>query len=45
MSAGGYDALLAKADGALWGVGDNAVGQLGDGTYGDRTTPVLSLLP
>jgi alpha-tubulin suppressor-like RCC1 family protein len=32
--------LFLKSDGSLWGMGDNAAGELGDGTNVDVTTPI-----
>jgi len=41
--AGGEEHSLAlKADGTVWAWGGNSAGQLGDGTYTRRTTPVQS---
>ena len=40
VSAGGYHTCAVKTDGSLWCWGGNDYGQLGDGTYTDRTTPV-----
>jgi alpha-tubulin suppressor-like RCC1 family protein len=39
-SAGERHSLFVKTDGSLWGLGDNASGQLGDGTTTPRTAPV-----
>ncbi len=46
VSAGGYYAsgvhsLFLKEDGTAWAAGNNASGQLGDGTTTDRPTPVM----
>ncbi|MCG2679100.1 MAG: hypothetical protein L6455_03910, partial [Kiritimatiellae bacterium] len=39
--AGGIDHSLAlKENGTVWAWGDNAFGELGDGTSEDRLTPV-----
>jgi hypothetical protein len=40
VSAGGYHTCAVKTDGSLWCWGRNDYGQLGDGTYADRNTPV-----
>ena len=38
--ATGYGhSLFIKSDGSLWGMGDNADGELGDGTYSNRYYP------
>ena len=39
-SAYGNYSLALKSDGTMWGWGENGVGQLGDGTYTNRSTPV-----
>jgi alpha-tubulin suppressor-like RCC1 family protein len=39
MAAGGMHSLALTADGGLWGTGQNNVGQLGDTTTSDRSTP------
>jgi alpha-tubulin suppressor-like RCC1 family protein len=36
----GEHSLFLKGDGTVWAVGDNQVGQLGDGTTTSRTSPV-----
>jgi len=33
--------ILLKDDGTLWGIGDNDTGQLADGTFENRSQPVL----
>ncbi len=40
LAAGASFTLALKADGTLWGWGLNSSGQLGDGTFTQRTTPV-----
>ena len=35
----GYHSLFLKSDGSLWGMGLNANGPLGDGTYNDTNRP------
>lgn len=40
VSAGLYHTLALKADGTVWSWGGNSNGQLGDGTYTGRATPV-----
>ncbi len=37
ITAGGMHSLALKSDGSIWGVGDNEVGQLGDGTTTDKS--------
>ncbi len=37
---GGGHALILRADGTVWAIGDNAYGQLGNGTYTDSDVPV-----
>ena len=40
FSAGGDHSRFVQADGSLWAMGRNHVGQLGDGTTTDRSSPV-----
>ena len=40
IAAGSRDSIALKADGTVWAWGNNADGQLGDGTTSIRTTPV-----
>jgi alpha-tubulin suppressor-like RCC1 family protein len=40
IAAGYLHSLFLKNDGSLWGMGDNAYGQLGDGTYSNTNLPV-----
>lgn len=40
VAASSSHLLLLKSDGSVWSMGDNAVGQLGDGTVTRRETPV-----
>ena len=40
VSAGGNHSLFIKQDGSLWAMGINSSGQLGDGTNGNKSTPV-----
>ena len=40
LSAGGDHSRFVQADGSLWAMGRNHVGQLGDGTTTDRASPV-----
>ncbi|MBF0197433.1 MAG: hypothetical protein HQL32_06970 [Planctomycetes bacterium] len=40
VSAGYEHSLILKSDGSLWATGDNGYGQLGDGTYDDKISPV-----
>ncbi|WP_379134193.1 RCC1 domain-containing protein [Paenibacillus sp. sgz500958] len=40
VSAGYGHALAVGVDGSLWSWGDNSTGELGDGTFISRTTPV-----
>lgn len=40
LSSGHAHSLALKKDGTVWAWGDNEIGQLGDGTTEQRTTPV-----
>ncbi|MBT0663490.1 chitobiase/beta-hexosaminidase C-terminal domain-containing protein [Geobacter pelophilus] len=40
IAAGKYHTATLKSDGTVWTWGDNVNGQLGDGTYLDRSSPV-----
>lgn len=40
ISAGDMHTLAVRSDGTLWAWGSNAFGQLGDGTFDDRLSPV-----
>ncbi|MBS0630964.1 MAG: immunoglobulin domain-containing protein [Verrucomicrobia bacterium] len=40
LSCGGNSLLFTKADGTLWGLGANGVGQLGDGSGSNQSSPV-----
>ncbi len=40
LAAGGDFTLAAKTDGTLWGWGLNSSGQIGDGTFSNRTSPI-----
>jgi len=40
MAAGDNHSLFVTVDGKLWAMGNNDYGQLGDGTYTTRNTPV-----
>ena len=39
-SPNAYDSVAVKTDGTVWAWGRNDLGQLGDGTTTERTTPV-----
>ena len=43
IAAGGYHSMALKDDGTVWAWGNNAYGQLGDGTYANKSTPVQVL--
>lgn len=45
IAASGDHSLALASDGTLYAWGGNAVGQLGDGSTSDRTTPVAVSLP
>ena len=40
ITAGHHHTIALKQDGSLWAWGLNEYGQIGDGTYTDRNTPV-----
>jgi alpha-tubulin suppressor-like RCC1 family protein len=40
IAAGYRHSLFLKSDGSLWGMGDNAYGQLGDGNFNNTNQPV-----
>jgi len=40
ISAGGGNSFVIMPDNSLWGWGENSFGQLGDGTFEERHTPV-----
>ncbi|MEK7078973.1 MAG: hypothetical protein AAB929_02785, partial [Patescibacteria group bacterium] len=40
IAGGGDHSIALKDDGTVWAWGSNAYGQLGDGTWNDRNTPV-----
>jgi hypothetical protein len=40
VAAGGYHCVVVKQDGTVWTWGYNRYGQIGDGMYTDRPTPV-----
>ena len=39
VTGGGADSLFLKSGGSLWGMGENAAGELGDGTYSNTDRP------
>lgn len=41
VSAGRYSTVAIKTNGTLWAWGDNIIGQLGDGTTANRSSPVV----
>ena len=43
ISAGGYHTIVQRTGGEVWGYGHNLYGALGDGTFVDASSPVLSL--
>ncbi|MBK6994107.1 MAG: hypothetical protein IPH31_03990 [Lewinellaceae bacterium] len=40
VAAGGFHTLAIKTDGSLWAWGINDSGELGDGTYANKNSPV-----
>lgn len=40
IAAGGYHSLAVRTDGTVWAWGNNSYGQLGDGTFTNRTRAV-----
>lgn len=44
-AAGSRHTLAVLADGSVWGWGANASGQIGDGSFSARSTPVLVQMP
>lgn len=40
VALGDYHAVALQTDGSLWAWGNNSVGQVGDGTFADRSLPV-----
>ncbi|MEV5984906.1 Ig-like domain repeat protein [Streptomyces sp. NPDC052051] len=45
IAGGGYHSLALTSDGRVFGWGLNTEGELGDGTFTNRNTPVETLLP
>jgi predicted CxxxxCH...CXXCH cytochrome family protein len=45
IAAAARHGLILKADGSVWGWGDNNYGQVGDGTNIDRSAPVQVVAP
>ncbi|MFD7264036.1 hypothetical protein [Streptomyces sp. NPDC059874] len=45
LEAGTHHSVALRADGTVWTWGSNAGGQLGDGSFSDRTTPVRVCAP
>ncbi len=45
IAAGRYHTISLRTDGTVWTFGRNTEGQLGDGTWTDSWTPVMSWLP
>jgi alpha-tubulin suppressor-like RCC1 family protein/uncharacterized protein YkwD len=45
IAAGIFHSLALKNDGSVWAWGDNASGQLGDGTTSDQSEPVKLFIP
>ncbi len=42
LAAGGFHSMWIADDGLIWATGYNGAGQLGDGTYTNRTRPVVT---
>ncbi|MCL6591934.1 MAG: putative Ig domain-containing protein [Firmicutes bacterium] len=40
IAGGGHHTIILKSDGTVWTCGDNTYGQLGDGTFTNKTNPV-----
>lgn len=45
IAGGGFHTLLLDTTGTVWGTGANSYGQLGDGSFSSRLTPVKVNLP